>query len=63
MELFFIISMIGNLEGILELQELQPRYYNQVFIGQPCSRMPIGMSLHVINVKGQVISLASMKCQ
>ena len=26
-------------------------YYNQVFIGQPCSRMPIGMSLHVINVK------------
>ena len=33
------------------------------FIGQHCSRMPIGMSLHAINVKGHVISLANMKCQ
>ena len=63
MELSFTIAMIENLEDILELQELQPRYYNQVFIGQPYSRMPISMSPHVINVKGHVISLASMKCQ
>ena len=63
MELFFTIAMIENLDDILELQELQPRSYNQVFIGQPYSRMPIGMSLHVINVKRHVISLASMKCQ
>ena len=63
MEIFFIIAIIENYEGILEQQELQPRSYNQVFIGQPCSRMPISMSLHVINVKGQVISFTSMKCQ
>ena len=63
MDLSFTIAMIENLEDILELQELQPRFYNQVFIGQPYSRIPIGMSLHVINVKRQVISRASMKCQ
>ena len=62
MELFFIIAMIENLEDILELQELQLRFYNQIFIGEPYSRMPIGMSLHEINAKGQVISLASTKC-
>ena len=32
MELFFIIAMIKNQEGILELQELKPRYYNQVYL-------------------------------
>ena len=63
MELSFTIAMIKKLEDILELQELQPRSNNQVFIGQPYSRIPIGMYLHVINVKRQVISLASMKCQ
>ena len=30
MELFFTIAMIENLDDILELQELQPRFYNQV---------------------------------
>ena len=62
-KLFFTIDMIGRLEGTLKLQELQPKYYNQVFIGQFCSKMLIGISLHVINVKRQVISLASIKCQ
>ena len=62
MDLSFTIAMIENLEDIFELQELQPRSYNQVSIGQPYSRMPIGMSLHEINAKGQVISLASTKC-
>ena len=32
MELFFIIAMIKNQEGILELQELKPRYYNQGYL-------------------------------
>ena len=63
MELTSTIAMIEKLEDIFELQELQPRSYNQVFIGQPYSRILIGMYLHVINVKRQVISLASMKCQ
>ena len=31
MELLFIIAMIENQKGIFELQELQPRYYNQVY--------------------------------